>query len=257
MLTLKYSITQKLIPIKKDLPNRRGGSKIKKVRFLVAHDTGVLNAPANNFYRNYINQPAVSASAHIFVDDKEIIEVIPSFENPEKAWHVMYDKPKDNQLYGVDANDGAIGVELCWFSDKARSQKAYEKYVWVLAYLCYYHKLDPQKDVVGHEILDPQRKIDPTNGLKYSGHTYKGLLADIKKEYDEIVRSANAIDTIEDACHFLGGKAFTDVEGWIAKAKTEPKLRDLFMAMAKGWNVMMNTKYFDIILQNILKCMKG
>jgi N-acetylmuramoyl-L-alanine amidase CwlA len=107
---MNFIITQRLIPIKSDLPNRRSGSRITKVRFLVAHDTGCKNAQANNFYRNYINQPALSASAHIFVDDKEIIEVIPSFDKPEKAWHVLYEKPLDNQLYGDDANDCAIGI---------------------------------------------------------------------------------------------------------------------------------------------------
>lgn len=187
MSKLAYEITQKLIPIKKDLPSRRNGSRIKKVLFLVCHDTGNLDVPANNYYRNYINNPNVSASAHIFVDDKEIIEVIPSFVNPEKAWHVLYDRPLDNQLFGDDANDCAIGVELCWFTDKERSKKAYEKYVWVLAYLCKYHGLNPKTDIVGHEILDPGRKIDPSNGLKYSGHTYQDLLNDVVKEYNTMV----------------------------------------------------------------------
>lgn len=184
---MKYEITQKLLPIKTTLPNRRSGAKITKVGFLVAHDTGNLDVPAINYYINWNRTyDEKSASAHIFIDDKEIIEVIPAFTNPEKAWHVLYDKPLDNQKYGDDANDIAIGIELCWFTDKTRSQKAYEKYVWVLAYLCQYHSLNPATDIIGHEILDPQRKIDPSNGLKYSGHNYQDLLNDVAKEYKEL-----------------------------------------------------------------------
>ncbi|WP_235929795.1 hypothetical protein [Chengkuizengella marina] len=35
-------------------------------------------------------------------------------DTPEKAWHVQYQKPLDNQLFGDDANDIAAGVELCY-----------------------------------------------------------------------------------------------------------------------------------------------
>ena len=51
---------------------------------------------------------SIVASAHIFVDDKECIVCIPV---TEKAWHVLYNTPTDNQWYNVDANDVAFGVE--------------------------------------------------------------------------------------------------------------------------------------------------
>lgn len=177
----KYNITQMFLPA---YTKRRPGSKIKKVAFIVAHDTGNKNSTARQNVQYYINSAnEISASAHIFVDDKEILECIPTFQtHPEKAWHVNYDKPYDNELYGIDANDGAMGVEYC-YGDKINADEAYKRYVWVLAYLCYYFNLNPKTSIVGHMILDPQRRIDPKNGLSYSGRTYEQLLQDVIFEY--------------------------------------------------------------------------
>lgn len=185
---MKYEIKIDLLPLVKK--GRRTGSKINPVKFLVAHDvgndgldkkTGKKNgttARANISY--YKDTKEVEASAHGFVDDKEILVCIPL---NEKAWHVIYNKPKDNELYGVDANDAAIGVELCYYpEDKARTQKAYEKYVWYLAYLCNVYGLNPLKHITGHHILDPGRKTDPVNALKYHGKSFNNLLNDVQKE---------------------------------------------------------------------------
>lgn len=177
---MKYKIITDLLPISYTSPRRRSGIKIDSVEFLTAHDTGNLNSTAKENVRYYRDTYNIeSASAHLFVDDKEIIMCIPL---DEKAWHVLYNKPTDNQLFGCDANDCSIGVELCFFTDKTRSQKAYEKYVWLMAYLMYKYNLSIDK-LVGHETLDPENKIDPSNGLKYSGHTYDDLVRDIKQEY--------------------------------------------------------------------------
>jgi len=201
---MKYAIKKDYLPICKTSPRRRAGIFLDgKVRFIVAHDTGNLNSTAQgnvNHYKNTYNKE--SASAHLFVDDKEIIECIPAFEKPEKAWHVLYNVIKDNKMYGDDANDVAIGVELCFFTDKNRSNEAYKRYVWLLAYLCYYHKLNPQKDIVGHETLDPKNKTDPSNGLKYSGHTFKDLIADVQKEYDNLCGDVE----LENALNILSTK---------------------------------------------------
>jgi N-acetylmuramoyl-L-alanine amidase CwlA len=229
---MKYQITHKLIPIKATLPNRRSGSNISKVRFLTAHDTGNLDVPANNYYRNYNRTYGEkSASAHIFIDDTEIIEVIPAFKNPEKAWHVLYDRPLDNQKYGDDANDCAIGCEMCYFTDKARSQKAYEKYVWVLAYLCHIYNLNPKTDIIGHMILDPQRKTDPANGLRYSSHTYQNLLDDVAIEYNKIDINGDEKDMDgQEAIQFLAKAGrLTNPQKWIEKLPTDKDLKYIFI----------------------------
>ena len=166
---------------------RRSGRLINKVRFLVAHDTGNFNSTARNnvdYYKRTCNEQ--SASAHIFVDDKQIIECVPALTAPpEKAWHVLYNLPKDNELYGRDANDVAIGVELCYGS-KINPNEAYKRYVWVLAYLCYKFNLNPVKDIVGHMTLDPRNRTDPVNALSKQGKTFEQLINDVATEFNSL-----------------------------------------------------------------------
>ena len=192
--TEKFSITTNLIP---KPSKRRSGLMINKVRFLVAHDTGNKNSTAAQNVKYYINsRNDMSASAHIFVDDKEIIECVPALTAaPEKAWHVLYTVSKDNELYGVNANDAAIGVEYC-FGDNIDADKAYQKYVWVLARLCFKYGLDASKDITGHFFLDPKRKTDPVTGLAQSRRTYDRLLKDIAREYDECTGLSSPIPVL-------------------------------------------------------------
>lgn len=133
------------VPVKYDfLPigTRRSGQPLtsKKPLFAVAHDTGNPHTTAQtnvNYYRNtYMESWATVASAHIFVDDKECIVCIPV---TEKAWHVIYNTPTDNQWYGADANDVAFGVEGSYFPGNIqRSRKSLDNMARVLAYLCNY-----------------------------------------------------------------------------------------------------------------------
>jgi N-acetylmuramoyl-L-alanine amidase len=186
----KFIISARYIP---KPSKRRSGLMANKIRFLVAHDTGNRNSTATQNVSYYINsKDTESASAHIFVDDKQIIECIPALTGPpEKAWHVLYNVPKDNELYGVNANDAAIGVEYC-FGENIDADKAYEKYVWVLAKLCYVFGLDPSRDITGHFFLDPKRKTDPVTGLAQSRRTYDKLLSDIVLEYNECTGKVSA-----------------------------------------------------------------
>lgn len=178
---MKYEITkQYLTPGSK----RRSGIKMNRVKFLVAHDTGNPGSTAKNNVDYYErSKDEMSASAHIFVDDKQIIECIPFLTGkPEKAWHVIYDVETDNKMYGDDANDVAGGIELC-FGKNINIQEAYERYVWIMAYACFVHALDPKMMITAHYILDPKRKIDPKNSLALLGKTMKDLIQDVIKEH--------------------------------------------------------------------------
>lgn len=162
---------------------RRSGIKMDKVKFLVAHDTGNPGSTALQnvkYYENSRNE--MSASAHLFVDDRRIIECIPFILNkPEKAWHVVYNTLVDNNLFGDDANDIAGGIELC-YGGKINIQEAYKRFVWTMAYACHVHNVDPLKMITGHYILDPKRKTDPKASLKLLGKTMVNLIEDVAKE---------------------------------------------------------------------------
>lgn len=221
-------------PVKNDyLPSgskRRSGIKLKRVGFVVDHDTGNPNSTAQgnvNYYKNSAYQQ--SASANVFIDDKEILICVPIWE---KAWHVIYNKPIDNQMFGDDANDIAIGVELCYFpNDKARSMKAYEKYVWYNAWLAYEFKLNISKHFVGHSTLDPGRKTDPENAFRYIGKTFSQFLKDVQAEYDECT-STIPVDkgylTYDDR-----GKAVEDMQGYLKKLGYSVQTSGYFNAETK------------------------
>jgi N-acetylmuramoyl-L-alanine amidase len=181
--TLKYPIVAKYLTTPS---KRRSGLLMSKVVFVVAHDTGNPKSTARgnvNYYQN--SRDEISASAHLFVDDKEIIECIPALTaTPEKAWHVFYNVTTDNQLYGVNANDAAIGVEYC-YGGTINADEAYKRYVWVIAYICWKFNLNPQTAITGHCFLDPKRKTDPVTGLMQSRRTYEQLLRDVNTEFIE------------------------------------------------------------------------
>lgn len=178
----KYLITPQYLS--KPSKRRSGLLIAPGVKFVVAHDTGNARSTARGnvgYYERSRNDE--SASAHIFVDDKQIIECIPALTAPpEKAWHVRYVVDTDNRMYGYNANDAAIGVEYCW-GDNINADEAYRKYVWTIAYICHTFGLDPATSVVGHSFLDPTRKTDPGSGLATSRHSYEQLLRDIPAEF--------------------------------------------------------------------------
>ncbi len=190
----KYTITPQYLskPSK-----RRSGLFISPgVKFVVAHDTGNpgSTAAANvGYYERSRN--AESASAHLFVDDKQILECIPALTAPpEKAWHVLYRVDTDNRLYGYNANDAAIGVEYC-YGAHIDADEAYRKYLWTIAFICHQFGLDPAVSVVGHAFLDPTRKTDPGSGLAYSRRSYEQLLRDIPAEYQACLGTADDSST--------------------------------------------------------------
>ena len=174
---MSYTITTRLLP---PHSKRRSGILIPKVIFLVAHDTGNQGSTAAqnvSFYSRTAGEE--SASAHFFVDDVEILECIPVLSGPpEKAWHVRYDQAEDNKIFGEDANDGAIGIELC-YGPKIDATEAYLRYVWLFSQLCTKFNLDPYHHITGHFLLDPARRTDPINALSKSGRSFDGLLNDV------------------------------------------------------------------------------
>jgi N-acetylmuramoyl-L-alanine amidase CwlA len=157
--------------------NARPGTPLEGPLFGVAHDTGNPGSTARQ-NRNYFNNQQPQASAQVFIDDKEILVIIPL---NEKAYHVQYQKPYDNQRFGEDANDAGIGVELCW-GPGIKFEEAYKRYVWFWAWLCKKYNWNPHEKIASHKQLDPERRTDPDNALNRHGITWDEFLNDVKKE---------------------------------------------------------------------------
>lgn len=229
---MKYDIVQQYLPGTKQVPSvRRPCEMIDQVRFMVAHDTGNPGSTAFGnvtYYTRSAYEKGQEASAHIFVDDQDIIECIPFLmAKPEKAWHVVYNTPIDNQMYGVDANDAAGGVELC-YGGNINLIEAYKRYIWVLAYSCYKYGLDPAKDITGHYILDPARKIDPLNAFKLLGKTWLEFVQDVVNEFNECQQAEEDTDNMPmkleqwqwDMLYEVMGKAYNEDQlnwNWMQK----------------------------------------
>lgn len=219
---IKYPIKQMLLTAPSA---RRSGLKAQPIKFLVAHDTGNEGSTARanvNYYERSRNE--MSASAHLFVDNLEIIECIPALKQAEKAWHVRYDVTQDNTRYGREANDASIGIELCYGGD-INTREAYKRYVWTLAYLCEVYGLDPSTDICGHFELDPKRKTDPVNALKTINKTFDDLLLDVRYEL-EICRLGDdaLMEEIINRIEKLESRVSCDCPSW-ARSATDKAIK--------------------------------
>lgn len=183
MDTKKYQIERRYI-VKR--PNVRPGTRLTTgtPEFFVAHDTGNPGATADNHYAYFNSLKDRTASAHVFIDDTKILEIIPTgtgSDPAEKAWHVLYNVKTDNDLFGYDANDAAIGVEFC-YGGRIKFTEAYKRFVWYLAYCCYKWNKNPYVFIPSHKQLDPARRQDPDKALATGGKTMNRLLDDISAE---------------------------------------------------------------------------
>jgi len=160
---------------------RRSGLKLNGVKFIVAHDTGNPGSTAlqnANYYTSTPNEAEVSA--HAFVDDTGVIEVVP---DSEKAWHVRYTETIDNILFGGDANDYALGIELC-YGGKIDNIAAYRNYVEYIASKCIKFGLK-SNNIAGHFQLDPARRKDPITALNTIGKTWDQFKQDVQFAIDK------------------------------------------------------------------------
>ncbi|MFB7142496.1 N-acetylmuramoyl-L-alanine amidase [Gottfriedia sp. NPDC056225] len=135
----------------------RPSIKLKGVKKIVIHWTANPGASAQSHQR-YFNGSAIKnktyASAHIFVDSKEAICIIPL---DEVAYHANdhYERNSSGGVYrGVpelapNANKLSIGVEMCLEKDGTVSQYTITRAVRVVAELCKMFKLDAN-DIVRH-----------------------------------------------------------------------------------------------------------
>jgi hypothetical protein len=187
----KYKIERRYITKRS---NTRPGTRLKTGSpvFFVAHDTGNPGASAENHFNYFNNLVGRSASAHVFIDDKMILEIIPTGtgkEPAEKAWHVLYNVTTDNERFGYDSNDAALGIELCYGSNKNNSidfNEAYKRFVWYLAYCCDKWGKNPFVHIPSHKQLDPARKRDVDQALALYGKTLKDLLNDVAAELNAV-----------------------------------------------------------------------
>jgi N-acetylmuramoyl-L-alanine amidase len=120
------------------------------IKYIVIHDTGNKRKDANAYaHYRYFNSGNRRASAHYFVDDKEIIQTV---EDNNASWHCGDGKGK----YGI-TNHNSIGIEIC-INEDGDYEKTVDNTIDLVK--CLMEKQDvPLDRVVRH--YDASRKICP------------------------------------------------------------------------------------------------
>lgn len=90
----------------KDITNtNRTISNNRKIKYLVMHYVGAVSTARNN--ANYFKNTYRGASAHYFVDDNEIVQVV---EDKDIAWHCGNDV-----YYNGARNSNSLSIEMCCY----------------------------------------------------------------------------------------------------------------------------------------------
>ena len=92
-------------------PGNYTAKRSSAIRYLVVHYTGAPGTARNNG-AYFASRGDIGASAHYFVDAKDIVQSVP---DSGRAWHcgaAVYKHPECR-------NDNSIGVELCCYKDAA------------------------------------------------------------------------------------------------------------------------------------------
>ena len=121
-----------------------------KIEYIVIHYTGNINDTAKNnadyFYRCNRN-----SSAHYFVDDNEIYQVVEDYNG---AWHVG----DGHNRFGIN-NKNSIGIEMCGTNGGKISEKTVANTLMLVSYLMRKYGINENK-VVRH--YDASRKDCPS-----------------------------------------------------------------------------------------------
>lgn len=120
-------------PVKYNFSSRQGN----KISWLTIHDTGNPSKGADaDAHRRFFSDKRKS-SAHYFVDDKQIIQII---GDSQASWHCGDNQGKGRALNGCK-NTNSIGIELCINQDGDYA-KAYKNLVELVKNLMAKFKID-------------------------------------------------------------------------------------------------------------------
>jgi len=145
-----------------------------KIKYIVIHDTGNKGKGANaESHFIYFNGGNRNASAHYFVDDKEILQLV---EDINTAWHVGDGKGK----YGI-TNANSIGIEICVNSDGDYA-KAVKNAIMLTKHLMAIYKVD-FNNVVRH--YDASRKICPASMQPNNWEGWENFKRELRKELNQ------------------------------------------------------------------------
>lgn len=202
--------------------SNKGKANGNRPRFIVLHDTGNTGATADamNHYRWLQNTPNTNASAHVFVDDHEAIQVI---EYTTPAWHtgkLYVNKPQVPEC----SNFNSIGIEFC-INQGGNLTKTLSNTISVVAQLMRQFGI-PLSRVITHQMS--AGKQCPSTFIK-NPSLYNQFRLDLKK----LVEGKQATDReITEAITYLHEKGvIASPSYWLNQIKETEYLSGLILNM--------------------------
>jgi N-acetylmuramoyl-L-alanine amidase CwlA len=177
---------------------------------VVIHETANPNDSAQMEY-NYFNSGNRQASAHFFIDSKEIVQCI---ETNCIAWHA-----------GRTANFKFLGIEMCHATDPKKFVEIWNRAVWLTAILLHSINITTATDdnVMSHAEVSAKwgetDHRDPVSYFRTFGKTMIGFREEVQKIMNEINKPA-----VEEWKLQIVKDAFTmgivkDCEEWMKKVE--------------------------------------
>lgn len=123
----------------------------RKISYIVMHYVGAVSSARNN--ATYFKDTYRGASAHYFVDDNEIVQVV---EDKDISWHSGSDK-----YYSDARNSNSIGIEMCCYKNNGKldiSEKTVSRAIELVKELMKKYNI-PVKNVIRH--YDVSHKVCP------------------------------------------------------------------------------------------------
>lgn len=201
------NINKKITKVNKTVANKQN-------KYIVIHYVGAVSSAQAN--ANYFYEVNRGASAHYFVDEKEIWQVV---EDKDYAWHCGASK-----YYNECRNSNSIGIEMCckksngnWYIENDTVKKTIE----LTRHLMAKYHIDIEH-VVRH--YDVTKKICPEPFIR-DEQQWKNFLKSLKEE--------KMFDNEFEALEFLVEKGrITDKEYWLSALKIVNNLKWLLIKWA-------------------------
>ena len=167
----------------------------RKIEYIVMHYVGAVSTARNN--ANYFKKKYRGASAHYFVDDNEIVQVV---DDKDISWHCGADK-----YYNEARNTNSIGVEMCCYKKDGKldiSDKVVDNAIELVKELMKKYNI-PVQNIVRH--YDVTHKVCPAPFVNDESrwNKFKEQLGQAKKntnvlEWQKVMSKTYKCGLVED-----------------------------------------------------------
>ena len=225
----------------------RPGMKLPKVVAFVIHYTANPGASAQNhqdYFDGLDGGAKRYAGAHIFVDKKEAIEVIPL---NEVAYHANDKTPRISSV-GSNANFSTIGIEMCIEKDGSFHPDTVDRTIQVIKML---HVKYPKADVIRHYDVTgkncPKPYVEDTKAWqaflqRVEGKSTSGSVPKVSKPKPTQVKGDKVYTSLVDYLNAKGKNSSFSARKELAK--------DYGMSNYTG-TAAQNTKLLDMLQEGV------